>query len=131
MGTLGPGPTPLARQTNPRVSKGKCLNISRPMNAPPTFRLGAWGFHSPDGLFPPTLRPGAWGFHSPNGLFSSGIYFPKRQFSQEKLPPGSPFYKRKFINLHHRLRQDREVLLITVISGRWLRKGKNESPSPK
>ena len=100
VGTLGPGPTPLAGQTDPRVSKGKGPGTGWPTNVGPTLRLDISRGLSPDISQPisawPIFHPGAWGFHSPNGLFSLDAYFPERQFSQAKLPAGFLSYKKKF-----------------------------------
>ena len=102
MSTLGLGPTPLAVQTDPRVSKEKGLGIGWPTNAGPILRPDISRGLSPDISRPMSARlisrPGAWGFHSPDGSFSSDAYLPERQFSQAKLPAGFLSYKRKFIH---------------------------------
>ena len=136
VGTLGLGPTPLAHQNNLRASKGKGPDISRPTNAEPILHPDiSRGFGS-DISRPtnarPTFRLGAWGFHSPDSLFSSGVYFQSGNSPKQSCQPNLHFTSvSSFINLHRRLPRNREVLLIAVLSGRWLRKGKNESPFPK
>ena len=63
----------------------------------------------------------AWAFTFPSGNSRNQSCQPDLHFTSLS----------SFINLHRRLQRNREVHLIAIISGRWLRKGKNESPFPK
>ena len=67
VGILGPGPTPLAGQTDPRVSKEKGPSTDWPTNAGPTLRPDISRGLNPDISRPMSARltfcPGAWGFH--------------------------------------------------------------------
>ena len=102
VGTLGLGPTPLTVQIDLGVSKGKGPRTGWSTNVGPILRPDISRGLSPDIGRPMstrlTFRLGAWGFHSPDGLFRSDAYFPEHQFSQAKLPIRFLSYKRKFIH---------------------------------
>ena len=102
MGTLGLGPTPLAFQTDPGVSKGKGPSTGWPTKAEPILHPDiSRGFkprHWPAMSTRLVFRLGGWGFDSSDGSFSSNADFPERQFSRTKLPAGFLSYKQKFIH---------------------------------
>ena len=120
MGTMGPGPAPLASRPSPRAPKGLGSEASQPRNARPVLRPG-----TPKGLGPeasrprdarpvlrlgtpkelgpkasrprnarPVLCPGARVSHI-QMPFYPGVSFPDRQLHQKKLPTGSSWYKYK------------------------------------
>ena len=72
IGTIGPGPTPLASRPSPRAPKGSGSRASRPRNAWSILRPGTPRELGPKANRPrnarPILRPGARVSHIPDGF---------------------------------------------------------------
>ena len=120
VGTMGPGPAPLASRPNPRAPKGLGPEANRPRNARPVLRPGTPKRLGLEASKPrnaqPVLHPGtpkekgsrtsrprnARPFLCPSGRvshirmpFYPGVSLPDRQLHQTKLPTGSSRYKYK------------------------------------
>ena len=136
MGTLGPGPAPLASRPNPRALKGLGPKASRPKNARSTIRPG-----TPRGLGPevsrptnawPILRLGARVSHIPDAFLIQVLTFPIGNSTKRSYQPALHITSASLpMNSPCRLRHNRKVLLVVVLSGRQLRKWKNKSSFPK